>query len=248
MKVISQTVAPLVGATLNGSPRPVGSGVLVRFGAHHFIFSAAHVLDEVLLDGLFLPGKQGFVPLRGEVFRTMFPEGIRDNDRIDLACMRVDEIKDLLSEDLCFLPSEYIHTSHSTGEGRHYRFSGYPHKGVELKSLENNVGARLETYEDVGIPFDLYLKAGLDPRTHIAITFNDKKARDESGQIITPKNQSGTSGGGVWAGEKNADEVVFSPRLVAIVIEHDVTHKILIGTKLGPLVELVRKVFPETTK
>ena len=239
---IRQTIVPILGESEKGEPCPVGSGVLISIEGRNWIVTAAHVLDEAEFGNLYLGGERDLLILEGDFFKSSLPPTGRKDDRIDLGYVCVDSVSDGLSKNFCFLPEFHTETTHQTEEGRNYLFTGYPHKGVKLKKPERKVAPLLHSFESKGIELLRYGAMGLDPRAHIAIGFNAKRAKNRDGKIETPKDQRGTSGGGVWiAGSGSVGTADVVPRLVGLVIEHRRSEKALVATKIGPLISKIRE-------
>jgi hypothetical protein len=239
---VRHTVVPIFGESQQGEPCPVGSGVLVAAAGRKWIVTAAHVLDEAEFGNLYLGGKRDLLILEGEFFRSSPPPTGRIDDLIDMGYICVDSLSDALSKDFGFLPESLIETTHETEEGKNYLFTGYPHKGVKLKKPERKISPLLHSFESRGIELHRYRTMGLDPRIHISIDFDSRQAKNRNGRLETPKDQRGTSGGGVWIGVPGtgaAHDV--SPRLVGLVVEHRSREKALVATKIGPLISKIRE-------
>jgi hypothetical protein len=238
---VRQTVVPILGESRKGEPCAVGSGVLVSLQGRNWIITAAHVLDEVANGNLYLGGSTDLLELQGEFFRTPMPPTGRNDDPIDVGYVCIDSLGDRISKDFCFLPESLIEGNHSTEEERNYIFTGYPHKAVKIKGSTRKITPQLHSFESKGIALARYQGMGLDPNTHLAIPFNAKRAKDAAtGRIETPKDQSGTSGGGVWIGVPQEGGGGMAPRLVGLVIEHRSKEKTLVATKIGPLLANIK--------
>lgn len=238
---VRKTVIPILGESRKAEPCAVGSGVLISMQGRNWIVTAAHVLDEVANGNLYLGGSDGLLDLQGEFFKTPMPPTGRKDDPFDVGYVCVDAISDYISKDFCFLPEFLIEGAHSTEEGRNYLFTGYPHKSVKIKKSTRKIKPQLHAFESKGIALARYQAMGFDPNTHVAITFNAKRAKDAAtGRIETPKDQSGTSGGGVWIGVYRDGDGEIVPRLVGLVIEHRPEEKALAATKIGPLLAKIR--------
>lgn len=235
---VKNTVVPIVGESSNGQPYPVGSGVLLEFGNARWLVSAAHVLDEADHNTIYIPGKSGPIPLEGDFMKSKAPDAGRYDDLIDLGFLNMDKIGASISNDYKFLPEWMISVDHATESGRNYLFLGFPHKAVKVRKDQRKIRSQPHSYEAKGVELERYSSMGLDPKIHIAISFDAKRAKNKNGQIEVPKDQHGTSGGGVWIGEPRSEvDQVLIPMLVGIIIEHRASEKVLLATKIVPLLK-----------
>lgn len=244
---LMHVVIPLLGETNNGKPRPVGSAVLLEIAGQHFLLTAAHVLDENDITPLYLPGKSGFVALHGNSKRTVAPEGDRDLDRYDLGYVHLpDNVLESIPAPYWFLPIPLVDVDCVPTQGQRFIFTGYPHKAVTAKYGTTKVHAQIESYTDQVCPPSLIQRAEADPNCHIVIHFDRKRARDSDGRIVTPKERTGISGGGVWTGQPGvSSKGLPNLRLCGIMIEHGKKNQCMIATRIVGVLEMIRRGFPQ---
>src|SRR5690625_2611158 len=85
-----------------------GTGVFVKIESKYFLFTAAHVLDDI--EDIFIPLNKGADLLRpgGEII-TNHPTTRRENDELDLGILILYELSiQNISNHHSFLKSEYI--------------------------------------------------------------------------------------------------------------------------------------------
>lgn len=223
-------VVPVIGEADGGKPRLVGSGILIVIANEHFLITAAHVLDENAISNLYLPSRNGFVMISGNSSRTSAPNGNRKIDRYDLAYVHLsEEIIQAIHSNFWFLPVSLVDLDTVPTEGMHYMFIGYPHKAVQIKFGTSKVVAQIESYIDKVSHESVIRKANADPNCHIVIHFDAKKAKDSSGNLITPKDRLGMSGGGVFTCVPGRDgDGVPNMWLCGVGIEHQSKNKCLV--------------------
>jgi hypothetical protein len=237
-----QSVCPIfVERSQPGVVEQIGSGVLVEIHGELFLLTAAHVTDYEDLGRMLVPGTQGLIAPHGYFAHlAVAAGGKRLNDKIDIAYYRLDqEILNDLYPKFKPLEREDVALFDSLTEGDIYTFSGYPHRKARLR------GDRIETeifsYTGCAVDDETYQKLGYDPRIHIVIRFERKRACSRDGFRITPPLPHGVSGGGVFAWRKDAlvGGDAEERRLVGIAHTHHSAQNCLIGTRLNAFLSCI---------
>lgn len=242
------SVCPLLRSTSNGPTEQFGSGVLVRIGKYHFLFSVAHVLDELERDGVLIPGIGTFFHLSGQCGRTGLPgSGLRIDDRIDLAFFELNaETVKQLHQSLVFLNESDCDPLDMTETADVYTAIGYPaHKS---DSGSDGVSTRLTSFSGDGVNDHRYRALGISKHSHLLMQYRHKKAIH-----YTTLNQggshdvSGVSGGGIFAWDKALPDpsALKQPKLVALVTEYHPNHHVFVGTRLSVLLSALHKHYPD---
>lgn len=243
---LTKTIIPIIGSTETGNPCPVGSGILLAVGSERFLITAAHVLDENKITSLYLPGESELIEISGPARQSRPPKNDRSLDHLDTAYVHLsDEIVCRISKVFWFLSPEFIDVSDVSTEGKHYMFTGYPHKAIEPSRRKRKISAQLHSYTDLASGGEVYARVNANPDLNIVINFDAKQAKDENGRTVTPKERRGMSGGGVW-NAVSGPRVLGMPnvRLCGVAIEHHKKHKCLVATKINFVLESIRADFP----
>lgn len=174
-----------------------GSAVFVKIKEHHFLITAAHVID--LRDDLKIPlGPDKLLKPGGLITYSNF-EKSRENDPIDIAFMKLD---DYTIAELCnhysFLSEENILTNHKV-QSSFYTFLGYPTSfskySVSKKSFHSNVFFHYNYAE----PQKTYKLLNRDEKRNIIIKYDRKRTvNTKKLEITMGPDLFGMSGCGLW--------------------------------------------------
>jgi len=243
---LTNTIIPILGSTERGKPCSVGSGILFGVGNERFLITAAHVLDENKITTLYLPGNSELVELSGQSRVSKPPQNNRELDHLDTAYVRLSEqIVSHLNRVYWFLPPQLVDVNDVSTPGKHYMFTGYPHKAVGAVYGTRKIAAQLHSFTDHASEVAKYAEVDATPAANILINFDEKRVKDEKGRAVTPKERQGMSGGGVWnigAGPHQAG--LPKTRLCGVAIEHHKKQKCLVATKINFALESIRSDFP----
>lgn len=123
-----------------------------------------------------------------------------------------------------------------------YTFAGYPASANRRRS-----GPKLATYTDGPLDFERYESYGFVPNMHLITGFNKKRMIDEEGNVVTPTDPHGISGGPVWrlSYPSAAARTVFRPKLVGIGLEY--RPDALIALRLSFILETIRSLHPDVS-
>lgn len=219
-------------------------------GCERFLVTAAHVLDENKITTLYLPGDSELVVVSGHARQSRAPNGDRGLDRFDTAYIHLsEEIVSRISRVFWFLPTQMVDVNDISVPGKHYQFSGYPHKAIREVYGARKINAQLHTYTDLASEDAVYADVDANPASNIVIHFDAKKARDATGKKVIPKERQGMSGGGVWNYcEQSQVQGLPKIRLCGVAIEHHRKHKCLVVTRINYLIESIRFDFPDLSQ
>ncbi|MBU8873797.1 hypothetical protein KQ910_08480 [Reyranella sp. MMS21-HV4-11] len=243
---LMQCVVPVLKDDERGVPRAVGSCVLLEIAEQYFLLSAAHVLDETASSTLYLPGRNKLIAITGHKICSVAPNGDRDLDWIDVGyvCLTKQEAEEV-STQFFFLPVAFVDTDDMASPGSHYIFSGYPATAVTRRYQANVFDGQVHTFVGRNSPYQTYWKAGTNFLANVVVGFQAKKAKDQLGKIVRPKDRQGMSGGGIWVSSgSNLMRNIPTLRLCGIGIEHQSKNQCLVGTRLFVLLEMIRRDFP----
>jgi hypothetical protein len=122
-------VVPVVSRTgRRSTPEVVGTGVITRIFGDGQLLSAAHVLDKLEVNTLFIPGPETFVSLGKTFFCSDTPEGGREKEMMDIGYVRLGTASKLkIHPRVTPLNEEDMATDVSADEGPNiHTFVGFP--------------------------------------------------------------------------------------------------------------------------
>lgn len=247
---LTNTIIPILGSTERGQPCAVGSGILIGVGNERFLITAAHVLDENKITTLYLPGNSELVELSGPSRQSKPPEHNRNLDRFDTAYIHLSgDIVSRINQVYWFLPPQLVDMNDVSTPGKHYMFTGYPHKALGTVYGTRKIAGQLHSYTDRASETAIYTQVDAAPTSNIAINFDVKRVKDDKGRTVTPKERQGMSGGGVWNFNESPQIPGLSKiRLCGVAIEHHKKQKCLLATKINFVLESIRSDFPALAK
>lgn len=225
----------------HGRPILFGTGFFVRAGSHHFLVSAAHVLDHVMDVGLFFYASPNVTcRLSGKLFRSGRAEQ-RKEDTIDIGVLKMSSKVVPPYPDVSKFAVEisYLAPNRLPRTGRHYIIIGFPAKKSKIDEAERTVLARPYAYRSDPIDDGTYRNLKLSPKTHVVLPLNRKRGFDPEGKITHFPKPHGMSGAPTVVLYENDDDSRVFP-VVAVGIEYRESQKALIGTDIGVAMEMMR--------
>ena len=228
-----------------------GTAILAKYQNHHFILSAAHVLEMDDLPKLYF--ENGKKPNGETSFQTIGEyalmasqkiENKRRNDKIDLAVLKLLSIEDIkqFETSFKFFDFEAADKEHSPIPNiPFYIVFGYPGTYTKFKNKYRKENER-KTFvlNSIIKDFNNCEKYGYDSNHNIFIDYPKRIQKEGKSQLLKPPNPRGISGGGLW---RITDSVSIETRkwnyeLVGIMIE---VHKerILVASKLKQIDEII---------
>lgn len=216
--------------------KQIGTGVFIDCQNEPFLFTAAHVTDDLENGRLLAPTSNGLSEIEGyQAHLALPPELSRNDDSVDMAYYRLSTP---FARELCchFYPlieqAELIESSVNLGV---VTVVGYPaskgkKKGQVFSSelaYYRGVSAQKATYDELGLHID----------QNIILHFKKKNAvSPETGDSLNPPSPRGVSGGAIFAWpygqEFSRDWSV--PKLVGILHSYKEKEGLFIGTTLLP--------------
>lgn len=227
----------------------LGSGFFIRYLGRTVFITAGHVAREIVNAELFVPTVGTAIEsIPGQFAYTRPSGGNPANDRIDLAFIEVPPaIADRLAADSVFTASDW-ETRDIAGPRSHYLVCGWPAKRNQPGYLTPHILPRRPiSYRDICHPSGAYASLGIDPRTHYAIRFDPKRARDEARRMIQPPQLYGVSGGPVFFFHRYADALapltIPVPKLVGVAIEVHAKEKAIVVTRFALVLAVLERHF-----
>lgn len=224
--------------------KPLGTGVFLAIGDKHFFVTAAHVADDQ--KKWFLPvGEYEIVPAGNLECTKMPPSGKRDDDKIDLAVMQLNDPWQVsyLKQFHRFLNVGDLYTGRTPAE-QWYLIVGYPASATKIFS--GNVLPKPYPIATQGAANFNYQKKGFLSSRNFALMSSGKATAADNPLLQQAPNLQGISGGGLWLpGRPVVGGVMTSPRLAGIVIEDSESGngKVLVATRTHVLIQFIEKGF-----
>ncbi|VAW17325.1 hypothetical protein MNBD_BACTEROID05-728 [hydrothermal vent metagenome] len=238
-------VRSVLGAKNKETPKFVGSGIVLKDHGNLYLVTAGHVMDHFNHEidrfnkdkfPLFLDGVNGLVAISGEEVSSYTDEPIhRRDDNHDISIVKLsNEIQASLN------PTYLINSDKMDLLGEHESQLGYFCVGVPAnkgnKSIDKNNS--LITPEPYGVRANesetgIYKKLNVNKLTHLALSFNVKKAFSKDNVKRTAPALNGLSGAPIWGFIKKSDTEI-QPVIVAILTGyHQKDIKAILGTRIG---------------
>lgn len=240
-------VRPLVYEDSKRRTQIQGSCVLLAVKNRRFLVTAGHVF-ECPYD-LYLGGTTDFVALSGIKTELKVPAGkTREQDPYDLAVM---ELSPPLVSQLGAV--QFLHLSQvdvnevpnaSTTPRSMYLILGYPSSQLHRHYRQPLITPHALRYTAVPEPDETYEGYGLAPYSHLLLSYHRKKARNASGQLLTPPGRRGLSGGAILRFDSLLAEPQSRNRLVAILVGRPpANHNVVFGTRIAVAIEMIRSEY-----
>jgi len=220
----------------------IGTAVPIEVAGNRFLLTAAHVLDNNSLSALYvqIEGELSAL-LATEACKTPLPpSGSREDDKVDVACIRLDEpFRNSLAR-VMFVDPKLIDVNHIARTDHRYTFMGYPSSKNRFMLKKRPLRLTAWSYTSRSALTQDYGQLGISTATHICVPFDKERVLDESNQVITAPDMYGMSGGPVWF---HSTDGLF--KLAAIGTDHKRRScKVLIGTGIAVFAAALAKQWP----
>ncbi|MGO9171370.1 MAG: hypothetical protein ACLP7P_05325 [Rhodomicrobium sp.] len=242
---LTRYIVPLFLRDRRGALHSHGTGLLVSTTSRVFLISAAHVLDKLRdNDVCFYAGERVLRNVTGEFRVTSnIPGKAQKYDRIDVGvCMLQGEYLPPYPDlDKVALPITALRPLAYPREHKQYLFTGFPASKSKVNPHRHVMetkpyGTRLMSASKEG-----YEKVGYDPRSHIVMPFNHRKAHRRNGTIKLP-DQWGISGSPLWSlyDEVNDNDSA-NNTVVGIVTEYHKDKCLLVASDIAAAILLINE-------
>lgn len=225
---------------------PLGSGFLLRLSSYTILVTAAHVLDLRFAYQLQIPGATRFVPLRGMFYSTGPEEPVEaPSFGFDLGFVVLDTAQMLEPPSTPTLDANAMDPSDFPAQRIAYGFVGYP---LTQNRPEKGYFRRNVLFLGGVSPRQGYSATKLSPREYVLLTFDRKHMLGEDGADSTSVVPTGISGGPIFklGSYDDIESGVAHPRVVGVATDWRNEYKLLQGTRIALLIELLRTVLPDT--
>lgn len=215
--------------------KQIGTGIFIDFQSQPFLFTAAHVTDNLEHSELFVPVYGGIEPIEGYVgYIDLIPGTSRKEDEVDIAYYRLStDFAKLMCACFCPIPQTRCTLIRSALELGVCSIYGYPTS--RAKQLHGKYSSETATFRGVAASDAIYNEIGLLPDSSIIIHFDEKRSISPiDGKLKKPLSPRGISGGGIfsWPAGHELSNDWSLPQLVGIFHTYKKTEGLLIGTHL----------------
>jgi hypothetical protein len=213
----------------------VGTGIFIDFQSQPFLFTAAHVTDNLEQGELLVPVYGGIHPIDGYVgYIDLLPGMSRNEDEVDIAYYRLNtEFARLMCAHFSPFPQTRCMLFRSALELSVCSVYGYP--ASRAKRTQGRYRSETATFRGIAASEEVYNDLNLSPDSSIVIHFHENLAVSPvDGRRINPLSPRGVSGGGIFswpAGHELAVDWSLTT-LVGIFHTYKKTEGLLIGTHL----------------
>lgn len=220
-------------------PIPRASSILIQVKGKYFIVTARHVIEGTSIRDIKICLNQEYITLGGNWY---YP----NVDRLDLAVMPLDKDSiNIISEYFNFYQLDSINPDHKISQNQQFFVFGYPcSKTKVVKQLQKIKTKAYITYTKLQDK-SFCNKLNIHPNVHLLLNLNKKTLKSsETGYTITPPEQYGMSGSGIWHipnANYNLDDIPVI--LSGIYIEYHQPQNSIVATRTLILTEFLRLYF-----
>ena len=217
--------SPIYSAATDGRIEGVGTGIFFSYEGSLFVLSAAHVLRR-LRDERLLIGSDHLIELNERFFTS--PE----ND-VDLGFVLLNDAQIAELPGAQFLTIDDVDAVHEARERHPYYVTGFRAVDNAPDGSPTAITSIGSAYLALAAPADSYPPLGLSPNRHLVLDFDRQRLYSSANTREEEPEPEGLSGSGVWRlmTDPTAD------KLVAVVIEYSNTHRVLISTRIAPVLD-----------
>ena len=224
--------------------KPAGSGVLIKAGKLHFLITAAHVTED-LNDNIFLGIEEYTVYRPGGVIVTNSPEKSRDEDRLDICILELNEESNKkLNKIYEFLDINEVGINHVLKPYPMYELVGFPASKSKFSKYKKKLNSVAYQYVTQPADSETYKQLKCNPAFNIIVKYDRKKVYNyATDSFQTGPELYGISGCGLWFTPPENVMPNHKPRkeLVGIITEWPKNHrKFLIATRIDVISEILR--------
>jgi hypothetical protein len=249
MRIFGSAVRPIYGVDRRDRPDALGSGVLLYAGGRHLLLTAAHVLDLMETQEVYIGGQRDILSLPKEWHHSVPPVGgTRNNDRLDIAFMELPRsvVKEM-GQCLWLSPDDLLATGRPPAVGP-YCAIGYPVRRARVQPATLQVRQPGDIYVDTSIHKpEVYARLRAATETHIVLHYDRERVVSRHGVRVPTVKPYGMSGGGLWRLDSLVLPVIAARRnpLAGILTEWHREEKVMLATRTEVYVEALRRTFPE---
>jgi len=245
--VLLRHIIPIFAEAPCRKPKLIGSSFLVSSGKDSYLVSAAHVFDELQNDHelFFYVEPKTKRKLSGNLRLTKIPEGKnRKEDRIDVGVLKLEGpgLPPYPKVEKYALPINALMAEALPRERKEYLLVGFPESRSRVNPIARDLASKPYSFRGISIPLQKYAELGINPQSHIVLSFDRKHTVGHDGQICTFPEPSGISGSPVWLlyDEHGPNDPNQTP-IVGIAIEHSKTSHTIVATDITIALRLINE-------
>jgi len=221
----------------------IATAVFISHPFGYFLFTAAHVTDDMETETLFVPAGGQITEINGYVGHIdLLPGSRREDDNIDIAYIKIpQDFIPLLRKHFVPLEGNNSELIKSALDLTVCSVSGYPSK--KGKKKQNVFSSEIFSFTGTVAQQETYDELSLSPEQNIIIHYNRKKTIDPGvGEIRTSPHPKGVSGGGIfaWPRESIGMPDWSEKKLVGLFHTYKEREGLLIGTTLLPFLAAIQ--------
>jgi hypothetical protein len=235
LRIISERIHPTVCPIYEDDEKKplVGSSILFKVRATHFLVTAKHVFDG--RKSLYIWAQRELIGLEGD---------LHFSETFDFAFMRLaPELANKLQEYSAIEPKS-IEEEDGLGSGRLHAFVGLPE--TQNRVYKRTLRRALTAFFVTPAEQHAYESLGLSPITHFAAVFDRRRLKmaGVNGTVTGPLPQ-GMSGGPVWRFTSGAGEQPAKLRVVGLGVKYHKAQRVLVAVRMPFVVASIRHLYPE---
>ncbi|MDW9381939.1 hypothetical protein [Chryseobacterium sp. JV558] len=233
---------------INGNPEPHATGVLVKIDDCHFLFTAAHVSEDLQNEIVIGIEEKLTVKLGGEwTFNNLDKNQKRKDDKIDIAILKLDdESVDYIKRQYSFINQNQLGINHEIKNLPYYTAIGFPASKNRFNKYKGELKSSPFIYNTVPADEKKYKDLNCKEYENLILTYEKKRVIDnQTKRKITGPDPYGISGGGVWFVPTqlvNETDIV-DKKLVSILTEWSSEKNIWISTRIDLFTEVIRQKY-----
>lgn len=219
-----------------GIAHPHGSGVFIKINNFYFLLTAAHVTDNQHSNICVGIDNHNVLTLGGE-WTGNIADGNREDDRIDLAILKLDDVSiEKVKTRYSFLDISEIEVNHNFKSLPFYQLLGYPITLSKYKKFKNETKSIPFFYITMPAEKNIYKELKCDDNINFIIKYDKKNVKNyTNNRIELGPDLFGISGCGLWyiPMEFGNGKSNIKKKLVGIITEWPINkRKYIIGTRI----------------
>jgi hypothetical protein len=242
---LQRYVCPIYGVGKTGA-YSIGSGFLLRLSSATLLVTAGHVLHKIGEFQLQMPAGSRIVPIEGEPHaHRVRLQGPTPDYGYDVAfvLLHIDEM--LSPPSTPALTPTDLDLADIPAPQTAYGFIGIP--GSENQEQNGIFDGKSYFYGGLPAERDRYQLLQYHSATHFIMKFDHLRMLDEDGTDIQVPDAHGMSGGPVFriGGFEDIRSAAAKPRLIAITTEWWPQFNVLVGVRIGVVIDAIRQLLPQ---
>ncbi|MFC4687964.1 hypothetical protein ACFO4P_13545 [Epilithonimonas pallida] len=232
----------------NAIPEPHGTGVFVQIFGKHFLFTAAHVAEDLQTSISIGIDSKNALTLGGVwLINELGKNQKREDDKIDIAILELDkESIEKVTGKYSFLNENQLGINHEIVPLPYYTAIGFAATQNKFNKHKNQLRSTPFIYNTIPAEKKIYTDMTFDESLNILVKYSKKNVIDNATKAkVTGPNAYGMSGGGLWfiPTQLIADNENVDKKLVSILTEWSSKKNIWVSTRIDVFTEIIRKKY-----